>query len=203
MQAPLAMADDCYRARLREIFASLPASGSRVISIGAGNGRMEAELVKAGWDVLATDPASGALEHCRAKGLKTARLRLGEELGLGGFDVIYCDGVLGHLWEPGAATSSAWRALAKLGDAGSLCVASNDLSDDDARARFGVRGSPDAAFYRPPAGHLALEAVDTGQWATGSEVIYPYRRRDRLRRREILVMRRLLVDERVELKDGT
>jgi SAM-dependent methyltransferase len=202
MQAPLAVADDDYRARLLEIFAGLRAPGSRMISVGAGNGRMEAELAAAGWDVLATDPAASALEHCRAKGLETAKLRLGEDLGLGRFDVIYCDGVLGHLWEPGTATRRAWQALAELGRPGSLCVASNDLSDDDKRARFAVRGAADAGFYRPPAGHFGFEAVDTGSWVTESEVVYPYRRGDRRRRREILVTR-LLMDKRVELEDGS
>lgn len=200
MQAPLAVANSHYRTRLLEVFETAVVPGRRVISIGAGNGCMEAELMAAGWDVLATDIADSALAHCRAKGLATAKVSLGEDSSVGTFDVIYCDGVLGHLWEPNRGIAAAWEELSQFGHAGSICIVSNDLSDDDTRADFAVRGSTAAAFYRPPAGHFGAKAVETGKWGVQSSAIYPYSRSGIMRRREILLMN-LLMNERVISND--
>jgi hypothetical protein len=202
MQAPLAVADSHYRSRLLKVFETAEVPGRRVISIGAGNGCMEAELMAAGWDVLATDIADSALAHCQAKGLATAKVSLGEESNVGTFDVIYCDGVLGHLWEPGKGVAGALEELGQFGHTGSICITSNDLSDDDDHSDFAVRGSPTAAFYRPPAGHFGVEATETGLWKVQHSTIYPYSRSAIVRRREILLLS-LLVDEGVVPKDGS
>ena len=163
---------------------------------------MEAELAAAGWDVLATDPCASALRHCAGKGLATARLALGEDLGGDRFDVSYSDGVMGHLWEPRRGTSCAWQALAQLGAPGSFHVTSNDLSDDDRHTRFAVNVSPRAAFYRPPVGTFERDVTEGGCWTGVSTLIYtclpaPRGRAAQARR---LVLK-LLLDERVEAKD--
>lgn len=189
LQAPLAVADEDYRAALLKVFAGLRGHGNKVVSIGAGNGRMEFELTTAGWNVLATDPSPRALALCREKGLATSRISLGEDLGLGTFDVIYCDGVLGHLWEPEVGTVRAWEHLGDLAHPGSACVTSNDLSNNAEGVDFTVRSSPGAAFYRPPAGRFGAEAALTGRWQVKSELIYPYERKGIVRHREVLVLR--------------
>jgi SAM-dependent methyltransferase len=201
LPAPLAVRDSAYRSRILSLVEDHRGSGSRLVSVGAGTGRMEVELAAAGWAVLATDSSEAAIAHCRAKGLVTAQFTLTEDQGLGGFDVVYCDGVLGHLWESTTGCQRAWHSLAELGSDGALCLASNDLSDDDRAPRFGVRASPDACYFRPPAGCFAAEAAASGQWTLVSQSIYPYERAGVSRRREVIMLR-LLVDDRIEAKDG-
>lgn len=200
LPAPLAVRDGAYRSEVVRIIGRYRSAGSRLVSIGAGNGCLEAALAQEGWEVLATDPAVNALRICRAKGLATARFALLADPPIGPFDVIYCDGVMGHLWDSRFVSIPAWSALAALGHRHSICVVSNDLSDDDQTARFAVRTAPGAAFYRPPAGWYASDASSTGLWAVESEQLYSYVRAGAARRREILVTR-LLADEWVEPED--
>lgn len=196
---PLAVRDPHYRARIVATFAPYLGSGRRLVSVGAGNGFVEVELAAAGWDVLASDPAPSARALCGAKGLRTAELDLTDSKELGVFDAIYCDGVMGHLWEPAGGCSSAWRALARLGSAGAICVVVNELSEDDV-PKFRVRSAPRAAFYRPPAGRVADDARATRRWDLNDQWRYEYVRSGCVRQREILVMR-LLMNKGVETED--
>jgi SAM-dependent methyltransferase len=197
---PLAVCDGGYRSEVVRMLGRHRDGGRRLVSVGAGNGHVEAALAADGWDVLATDLAPSALRVCRTKGLATVRFDLMEDTPLGHFDVIYCDGVMGHLWTPASASVPAWTALAGLGRTGSICLVSNDLSDDDEAPRFAVRTAPSAAFYRPPAGWFGRDARSTLLWSVESERIYEYVRAGRERRREIIVAR-LLMDERVGPED--
>lgn len=198
---PLAVCDARYRAMIARVLGRHRAGGRRLVSIGAGNGTVEAELAAEGWDVLATDPAASALRICRAKGLTAKPFELMADALDGRFDVIYCDGVMGHLWHAESAAVPAWIALARLGRRDSLCLVSNDLSDDDKTASFTVRASTSASFYRPPPSWFGRDARATGLWSVESERTYDYTRSGVARRREIVVAR-LLVHERVEPKDG-
>ena len=195
---PLSVRDARYRARIVELLERHRSLGSQLVSVGAGNGFTEAALAAAGWDVLATDPAETALQRCRAKGLATARVDVLKPITIRGFDTVYCDGVLGHLWEPSRGCTRAWQAFAALGRPGAVCLVSNDLADDDESPSFVVRSTPGASFYRPPARWFAREAADTGRWTVVSQSIYPYSREGAARRRELLL---LLMDERVEAED--
>jgi hypothetical protein len=197
---PLAVCDPEYRSEVVRIIGCYGNKGRRLVSIGAGNGHVEEALAGEGWDVLATDLAASALRICRAKGLMTAPFDLMEDAPIGHFDVIYCDGVMGHLWHPASASVPAWTALAALGHPDSICVVSNDLSDDDEAPRFTVRTSPGAAFYRPPASWFGRDARSTTLWSVESEQTYEYVRAGAARRREIVVAR-LLVNEGIEPKD--
>lgn len=197
---PLAVRDAEYRSQIVRILDSHRSAGRRVVSNGAGNGCVEAALAAAGWDVLATDPASSALRLCRAKGLSARRFALLEDPPIGPFDVIYCDGVMGHLWDPASASVPAWIALAALGHRGSVCCVSNDLSDDDTEAQFAVRTLAAAAFYRPPKGSYGRDASSSLLWSVESEHLYHYVRTATTRRREMVVAR-LLTDKGVEPED--
>ncbi|HEX8122903.1 MAG TPA: class I SAM-dependent methyltransferase [Solirubrobacteraceae bacterium] len=194
---PLAVGDAAYRSHVVGLLGRHADAARNLISVGAGTGHAEAALAARGWNVLATDPAGSALRICRGKGLATARFALLEDPPLGRFDVIYCDGVLGHLWDPDEASIPAWTALAALGRRDTICVVSNDLSDDDDSARFAVRTSRAAAFYRPPATWFGRDARATSLWSVESEHLYAYLRAGAARRREIIVAR-LLADERIE-----
>lgn len=197
---PLAVCDAEYRSEVVRILGRYRHVGRHLVSVGAGNGHIEAVLAADGWHVLATDLASSALRICRAKGLANERFDLLEDAPIGQFDVIFCDGVMGHLWHPASASVPAWTALAGLGRRESICVVSNDLSDDDEAPQFAVRTSPTAAFYRPPATWFSSDARSTAMWSVESEQIYEYVRAGTARRREIIVAR-LLADEGVEPKD--
>lgn len=198
---PVAVVDPEYRRLIVSVVDNAGAPGRRLVSVGAGNGFVEAELRDNGWDVLATDPASSARRCCRAKGLTTSSFTLLEDGSPGVFDVVYCDGVMGHVWTPSTGLRDAWRALASLGRSGSVAVVANDLSDHDVGPQFRVRSLQEARFYRPPAGTCADDARGTG-WDVRSEAVYEYLRGGTPRRREIVVAL-LLVDERVEPEDGT
>jgi hypothetical protein len=189
VQPPLSVHDPAFRSLLVELLAPYRTPGARLVGVGSGNGYGERALADAGWDVLATDRAESALRLCRAKDLAAVRFELlSRDAPPGTFDAIYCDGVLGHLWDPANGSVPAWEAFARLGRPGAVCLVSNDLSDDE-KPRFVVRASADAAFYRPPAGRYAVEAVATGRWALELERIYRYDRAGVMRRREIVVVR--------------
>ena len=164
LQPPLAFSDAEYRSEVARILKRHGKAGRRLVSVGAGNGVLEAVLAAAGWDVLATDPALSALRFCRARGLPTRRFELLRDPPVGRFDVVYCDGVMGHLWNSRSASVPVWVALAELGRRDSICCVSNDLSDS-AEVEFGVRGSSAAAFYRPPPGTYGRDAISSLRWS--------------------------------------
>lgn len=196
MTAPIAVRSAAYRELLADMLEPHLHPGATLLSVGAGNGFVEVELQSRSWDVTATDRADDALAHCRAKGLRAARLDLLADPPIGRFDAVYCDGVLGHLWREGSATSNAWMALAALAAPGAVCLVSNDLADDDDGPTLRVRSSATAEFYRPPAGWFAREAIATGHWALDTEHVHLYDRKGERRRRELVLMR-LLMDDRV------
>jgi SAM-dependent methyltransferase len=199
LQPPLAFSDTKYRSKITSVLEHQRSAGRRLVSVGAGNGVLEAALAAAGWDVLATDPAVSALRLCRARGLPTRRFELLRDAPIDRFDVIYCDGVMGHLWDSKFASIPAWIALWQLGHRDSICCVSNDLSDTE-EVEFAVRGSSTAAFYRPPPGSYGRDATSSLRWSVVSEHIYDYLRTGVQRKREIVVAR-LLADERVEPED--
>jgi SAM-dependent methyltransferase len=186
---PLSVVDAGYRAHIVGILRDHLRPGRRLVSVGAGNGNVEVELAKAGWDVLATDVSDSALRICRGKGLRVARLDLVSASPTGPFDMIYCDGVLGHLWQPNSGCTQSWSALALLAHLGSRCLVSNDLADDDMDFQLAVRSTPGAAYFRPPAGWFARDAVATSRWTAESQQHYVYRRGGTARRREQLLLR--------------
>lgn len=200
MPAPLSVRRPRYRrliVGMLKYYAPIPAA--RVLSIGAGNGFTEAELAAAGFTVLATDRSETALRFCERKGLVTAKYEFPEEPpeSLRGFDVIYCDGVLGHLWEPASGCQEFWVKATEFCKRDALMLLSNDLSETDAAPSFGVRADPEAKFFRPPAGWFAQDAQASGLWRPETARVIHYRRRGPLRRREILILRRSLVHEGV------
>jgi hypothetical protein len=196
----LTIADPDYRLRLFATICELAPPPRSLLSIGAGNGVMEAQLATGGFQVLATDVAESALRISRARGLRTCRFALLEDTLSDRFDVLYLDGLVGHLWSPKAATRPMWSALAELAHTGAIVVMSNDLSDDDGAADFAVTGHPDAHFFRPPRRLLEGEARESRLWEPIRSFVYPYRRPSGPRRREVVALR-LLVDDRVEAQD--
>lgn len=200
MLAPLSVRRPRYRRLIAGILRRYaPTQTARVLSIGAGNGFTEAELAAAGFNVLATDRSDIALRFCKRKGLVTAKYEFPEEpsVHLHGFDVVYCDGVLGHLWRPATGCQEFWVKATKFCKRDALMLLSNDLSETDTAPTLGVRTDPGAKFFRPPAGWFARDAQASGLWQPEATRTLRYRRQGLLRRREILILRRSLVDEGV------
>lgn len=195
------------RRRYRQLIVRLtkrhqPKSCARVLSVGAGNGFTEAALRVAGFSVLATDRSEVALEYCRRKGLKTMTYEFPNQSlpTLEKFDVIYSDGLLGHLWQSGQGYGRCWVRFAEFSRVGALLILSNDLSDTDDMPVLNVTGAPDAGFFRPPAGWFAREAEASQLWTIEEARLLRYRRRGELRRREILALR-YFIDGRKERKE--
>lgn len=190
------------RPRYRQIIVKLavrcaPYQGCSVLSLGAGNGFTEAALSKEGFRVVASDKSPTALSYCAKKGLPTVLYDLlnPPSEALRRFDVLYCDGLLGHLWEPEIHYRHIWQRLAECGTAAAILIVSNDLADGDEAPMFQVTGNPAARFFRPPARWFAQDATESGLWTPQTTRILHYMRRA-LRRREILVLKRSLMYER-------
>jgi SAM-dependent methyltransferase len=198
--APLSVRRPRYRKIIVRLITKCHPLGARVLSIGAGNGFTEAEMRKEGFDVLATDVSDIALEYCRRKGLKTLKYEFPSESfpAPASFDVIYCDGLLGHLWQSAKGYELCWIRFAKLSYLNSLLIISNDLADVDGMPTLNVTGAPKANFFRPPAGWFLRDAEASGLWRIEKMRLLRYMRRGQLRRREILVLRCLLMNERKE-----
>jgi SAM-dependent methyltransferase len=187
--APLAVRSRWYRRIVAELIEHFLRPGSgRILSLGSGTGRMEAALVRCGFDVVASDVRADALELCRSAGLDTVECDISAPPeGLGRFDALYADGLLGHFTVP-ATLDRVWV------DCRGLCdghfVLSNDLADTDSASDYAVHGNPAAQFHRPPAGAYARSAIRSGLWRQEWSRILLYRRPGRgLRRRELLVLR--------------
>jgi len=199
---PISVRDADYRALIVRLLGRYITLGTHLVSIGAGNGFVECDLAKAGWDVLATDRAESALRVCRSKGLRALQFQLMQDGAFGTFDAIYCDGVMGHLWRADVGTRSAWSALADLSRPSGVVLAANELADDDEGPMFAVRTCAAARFFRPPVGWFGLDAMATGRWRVESQLLHAYMRGGTLRRREIVIAR-LLVDKGKELQDSS
>jgi SAM-dependent methyltransferase len=211
MQAPLSVRSPRYRSIIVGLIKRLQGrDAGTVLSIGAGNGFTELALSEAGFDVLATDKSAAAVAYCREKGLNALKYDFpdGSPPSPNKFAVLYCDGVLGHLWSAQCGYRRTWSRFAELTKENGFLLLSNDLSDDDGSPTLRVSGEPDAQFFRPPLGWLAKDAVASGLWRPQSSRLVRYRRGQdtgagcgkgrHLRRRELLVLQRSLMNERAE-----
>lgn len=190
--APLAVRSRWYRKIIAEVFERcLDGAAPRILSLGSGTGRMEAALVGRGFDLVASDIRSDALELCRNAGLRSVECDIRSPPGdLGRFDALYADGLLGHFTDPGAL-SRIWRNCRLLCD-GHL-VLSNDLANADSASDYAVHSNPQARFHRPPAGAYARSAIRSRLWRAKWSRVLLYRRPGRgLRRRELLVLQAVI-----------
>jgi hypothetical protein len=150
---------------------------------------MECYLNRCGFDIVASDIQRDALRLCLDRGLRALQIDvLAPPTAPGLFDILYADGVLGHLTDA-AERASFWRNTALYRPV--FLLVSNDLSDDDCAPNWSVSGVEGASFYRPPRGHYAAHAETSGPWeALWSKVIRYTRSGRAQRRRELLVLRR-------------
>ncbi|MFI0421887.1 class I SAM-dependent methyltransferase [Spongiactinospora sp. 9N601] len=115
------------------------APGGGLLSLGCGNAAVEAEIARRGYRVLGVDAMAEAVLLAKAKGVEAVCADIGRWSPDAHWPVIYMDGVLGHLYEPGAGLCPvlsrirSWRTLP--GGGGATLVASNDAPNDGAPAQ--------------------------------------------------------------------
>jgi len=190
--ASLSVRSSWYRRIIFEILRrALPEGRARVLSLGAGTGRLECYLADRGFSVVASDVNPTALRLCRDSGLETALYDVTSPppRTLGTFDVVYADGLLGHFVGSGPL-DRFWQSAGDLCRSAGVLLVSNDLADDDSAPQYGVHCNPEARFHRPPAGIFGSSAVRSGRWRQEWCRVLTYRRPGRgLRRRELIVLR--------------
>lgn len=140
-------------------------TSKNILSIGCGNAFVEQELCYKGYTVLGVDINESAVQLALDKGVPAIVADIYQwEPEDKGFDLIYCDGVLGHLYveETNCRTAlSRLRSWLKPGEG--ILLISNDASKDGRAVAPapGVKG-----FY-----HFSEEFVISELEKTGFELV--------------------------------
>ncbi len=136
-----------------------PGDGA-LLSIGCGNAVIEAELSRNGYRVLAVDVLDRAVRLARQKGLETVQADVRYwSPPRRNWAVVYADGVLGYLYEPGEAKIPVLGRIREwLTASDGVLVASNDMVRDasDAQPAAGV---PNFYWLSPDFLRRELEAA--------------------------------------------
>jgi SAM-dependent methyltransferase len=116
----------------------------RVLDVGAGGGRVALHLQERGHDVVAVDISPGAIEACRRRGVRDARVIPIEEVdeSLGIFDTIVMYGNNLGLFASRAKAKRLLRRFARLtSDRGRIVAETRDVNrgDDPAHVRYRKR----------------------------------------------------------------
>lgn len=131
-----------YRLHMRDLILGLrtgPAPLS-VLSLGCGNAAVEQLLLHAGCEVLATDLCEEAVALAKQKGLNAVRADLITYTPERAFDVVYMDGLLGHLHDDRTQLLHVFERVLPWLTSEGVVVASNDAppSGRDVEAAPGV-----------------------------------------------------------------
>jgi predicted TPR repeat methyltransferase len=115
-----------------------------LLSIGCGNGMIEAELASEGFRVLGMDAMPHAVELARAKGLDAVCADvLSWTPPTGPWNVIYADGSLGHLYDPATGLGPVLDRFKSWLPERGVMVLSNDPPRTDAE----LQENPGVAKY--------------------------------------------------------
>ncbi len=150
-----------YRAWIVGRLKSLCEFGQRkrLLSIGCGNGFVEAELVSAGYNVSAFDALPESVELARMKGVAAVVCDFwnSDEVMGTGFDVAYADGVIGHLLGS-ASMGDILAVFRKLVAPGGRILISNDSA-----ANGRIENHPSVAgFFYIHSSYFASAAKEAG-----------------------------------------
>lgn len=134
-----------YRAwmldRLREAMGG--DTEKRLLSIGAGNAMVERTLCREGYHVLAVDALMEAVEIAARNGVPSICRDIRSWDPPDRFDVVYADGLLGHLYDEFGGCQAIWRRVRGWlsGHEGTVIV-SNDVppGSDPVKPAPGVNG---------------------------------------------------------------
>jgi len=118
-----------YRSHIVLKVLGLTGEKSTILSVGCGNGFVEGDLVANGRKVRAFDYLEEAVELTKAKGVDAfvADFFTLQPHQVEGVDVVYGDGILGHLFDSAHELKPTLAKLASLGfSPGSWLILSND-----------------------------------------------------------------------------
>ena len=118
-----------YVARIIKLASGSSEEGSRIVSLGSGNGFVEALLHEIGYEVLCVDHNQDAVEITTKKGLPSLHADY-YDLPANLFvntSLIYADGFFGHLYENGGGLRRAVNHLGSMSlDSNTRLLVSND-----------------------------------------------------------------------------
>jgi SAM-dependent methyltransferase len=166
-----------YRSWMRDMLAAeLERTGGSLLSLGCGNAAVEAELVRAGYTVLAVDALEEAVALARSKGVEAVCADFYQWEPRQPYSVVYLDGVLGHMHDPLRGLLPAlervrsWLAPAT-GD-GAAIVASNDAPKDGNP----VQQAPGIAGFKWLSAQYLLDQVLAAGFADARAQEFRYQR---------------------------
>lgn len=121
-----------YRTMITTLIVELiePHARPNVLSVGCGNGHVEKDLVKRGYLVQAIDVLPEAVAFARSRGVPARLADVRSWRPDGPLDLIYADGVFGHLYNPDLNTVDGLADMASWLTPGGLLVVSSDSPKD-------------------------------------------------------------------------
>lgn len=183
---PLSVVSQRYRDAIVNALTRWVQPPACLISLGCGCGFTELALARAGYRVLATDLSPSAVASARRKGLQARCFDVIGDTITERWQIVYADGLLGHLWVPDRGLAPAITATRRLLATGGVVVVANDLADSDDECNLAVSSDPQAEFFRPPRDYLYRAFNASGRVV--DEVVFHYRRPSGApRRRQVLV----------------
>lgn len=151
-----------YQQWVTDLLRGLLAESShpRLLSVGCGNGVIEAGIAADGIRVLGVDAMEPAVELARAKGLEVVCADvLSWTPPAEPWTVLYADGSLGHLYDPENGVQHVLRRFKSWLPEGSVLMLSNDppwTGDDD------VQKHPDLAYWFLSESYMRREVEQCG-----------------------------------------
>ena len=142
---------------LRGFLAESPDPG--LLSLGCGNATIEAGIVADGFRVLGVDALEPAVELATAKGVDAVCADvLNWTPPPGPWTVLYAEGVLGHLYDPGTGVRNVLKRFQSwLPEGGSLVI-----SNDPPRTDTQVQEHPDLPYFFLSQSYLHRQVEECG-----------------------------------------
>jgi 2-polyprenyl-3-methyl-5-hydroxy-6-metoxy-1,4-benzoquinol methylase len=167
--------DPAYRSWITKIIEETvdEEPAARILSVGCGNAFVESDLTRRGYDLSAIDVCPDAVVLARRKGVIATEADVNAWKPDRAYNLIYCDGVVGHLFRRGEGCQSAFRRMRGwlVRPAGSLLV-----SNDTSLAGQDIQEHPSVQqFFLFSSSYLERELVSAGFQVTSS-AIYTYTR---------------------------
>ncbi|MBC9716058.1 methyltransferase domain-containing protein [Streptomyces sp. TRM66268-LWL] len=163
-----------YRSWMREKILGLMAARDTktLLSLGSGNAAVEGEIVERGFRVHAVDAMPEAVELARGKGVDAVLADLAVWTPDTTYEVIYMDGLLGHLYDAASGTLPLLARVLPWLSEGGVVVASNDSTQDGSA----VQTAPGVTGFHWLSGEFIGEQARAAGFASASSETFVYER---------------------------